>query len=118
MVNANATLGGGCPVPPSPSSFLNRVGNGFAASVEYANNLTALFGSKTESEASPFSRACCQGCSTGALDSLTEFTFHLFLDTLLFLFILNAMHKVASQGVFRKAFLPLSPNGRSLLPLS
>ena len=50
MVNANATLGGGCPVPPPPTSFLHTVGNGFAATVEYADNLTTLFGTKTESQ--------------------------------------------------------------------
>lgn len=50
MVNANATLGGGCPVPPPPAAFLQKLGDGFAACVEYASNVTALFGTKTESQ--------------------------------------------------------------------
>ena len=79
MVNANATLGGGCPVPPPPSAFLQRIGNGMAAAVTYAENVTALFGNKTESEVSsppppfplsplfyvPYMHWCCWSSNQG-----------------------------------------------------
>lgn len=54
MINANATLGGGCPVPPPPTSFLNQVGEGLAATVEYGSDLEALFGDQTEAEVITF----------------------------------------------------------------
>ena len=50
MINANATLGGGCPVPPPPNSFLSRVGQGLGATVDFASNPESLWGEATEAE--------------------------------------------------------------------
>ena len=43
MVNANSTVGGGCPVPPPPTRDLTRFGTAMATAINGANNKTGLW---------------------------------------------------------------------------
>ena len=43
MINANSTVGGGCPVPPPPTGDLTRFGAAMADAINGANNKSGLW---------------------------------------------------------------------------
>ena len=47
MINANSTVGGGCPVPPPPNNDLRRFGTAMATAILQADNKTALFAGRS-----------------------------------------------------------------------